>query len=154
MRPVPKAERKNCVNLLFCWCESCQKSLKLMITNWHTHILNKEPVIWFSKCQSTVESLTYRSKMIALKTTVKMIQGLWFKLRSFSVPIEGPDDVFCLNEAITNAASKPEATLSKKHNSMTFHKVWEATAMKMIRVAWEDMLTNLADLLTKMKTRA
>ncbi len=116
--------------------------------------LNKAPILWFSKRQNTVESSTFGSKMVALKIAVEMIQGLRFKLRSFGVPIEGPADVFCDNEAITNAASKPESTLTKKHNSVAFHKVREATAMSMTRVAWEESSTNLADLLTKTKTRA
>ncbi len=116
--------------------------------------LNRSPIVWFSKQQNTVESSTFGSEMVALKTAVKMIQGLRFKLRSFGVPIEGPADVFCDNEVVTNAASKPETTLAKKHNAVAFHKVREATAMNMVRVAWEITLANLADLLTKRKTKA
>ena len=55
---------------------------------------------------------------------------------------------------MTNAASKPETTLAKKHNAVAFHKVREATVMNMVRVAWEMTTHNLADLLTKTKTKA
>ena len=116
--------------------------------------LNRSPVIWYSKRQNTVESSTFGSEMIALKTAIEMIQGLRFKLRSFGVPIEGPTDVFCDNEAVTNAARKPEVTLSKKHNSVAWHIVQQAAAMKMCCMTWEHTSTNLADLLTKTKTRA
>ncbi len=116
--------------------------------------LNRLPVIWYSKRQNTVESSTFGSEMVALKTAVEMIQGLRFKLRSFGVPIQGPADVFCDNEAVTNAAKKPEVTLSKKHNSVAWHIVRQASAMKMCQLAWEPTSTNLADLLTKTKTRA
>ncbi len=88
-----------------------------------------------------------------MKIAVEMIQGLRFKLRSFGIPIEGPADVFFDNEAVANAARKPETTLTKKHNAVAWHKCREAAAMKMIRVAWEDTSINLADLLTKVKTK-
>ena len=89
-----------------------------------------------------------------MKTAVEMIQALQFKLRSFGVPMEGPADVYCDNEAVTKAACNPDVTLAKKHNAVAYHKVREAVAMGMIRVAWEPTETNLADLLTKIKTRA
>ena len=69
------------------------------------------------------------------------------------MPIKGPADIFCDNEAVTNAASKPETTLAKKHNAVAFHKVREAVATNMCRVAWEHTSNNIADLLTKTKTK-
>ena len=89
--------------------------------------------------------------MVALQIAVEQIQSLQFKPQSFGVPIDGLADVFCDNKAVTKAARNPESTLTKKHNAVSYHRVREAVAMGMIRVAWEDTKTNLADLLTKAK---
>jgi hypothetical protein len=46
-------------------------------------------------------------------------------------------------------ASIPSSTLKKKHNAIAYHKVREAIAAGIIRVAKVDGDKNLADLLTK-----
>jgi hypothetical protein len=75
-------------------------------------------------------------------------------LRTFGIPIDGPSDVYCDNEAVTKACINPDVTLANKHNAVAFHKCREAVAMHMIRVAHEPTASNLADILTKCKTRA
>ena len=111
--------------------------------------VNRAPIIWYSKRQNTVETSTFGSELIALKAAVETIQALRFKLRSFGIPIEGATNIFCDNEAVTKATRTPESTLSKKHNAVAWHRVREAVAMEMVRVAKEDTKTNLADLMTK-----
>lgn len=96
----------------------------------------------------------FGSELVALRIATELIQALWFKLRSFRIPIEGSTNVFCNNEVVTKATRNPEITLTKKHNAVAYHKVREAVAMGIIRVAWEDTHTNLADLLTKLKIAA
>ena len=115
--------------------------------------VNRAPIMWYSKRQNTCETSTFGSEFIALKTATEMIQGLRFKLRSFGIPIDGPTDVFCDNEAVTKASRNPSTTLAKKHNAVAFHKCREAVAMGMIRVAHEPTKTNISDLLTKTKAR-
>lgn len=90
---------------------------------------------------------------MALKIATELIQGLRYKLRTFGIPIDGPSDVYCDNEAVTKACINPDVTLAKKHNAVAYHKCREAVAMRMIRVAYEPTGTNLSDLLTKFKTR-
>jgi hypothetical protein len=48
-----------------------------------------------------------------------------------------------------NNSTKPESQLKKKHVAICYHRVREACAAGMIRVAKEDGETNLADVLTK-----
>jgi len=43
-----------------------------------------------------------------------------------------------------------ESTLKKKHLSICYHLVREAAAAQILRVAWEDGKTMLADVLTKL----
>jgi Reverse transcriptase (RNA-dependent DNA polymerase) len=115
--------------------------------------MNRAPIIWYSKRQNTVESSTFGSEFVALKIATELIQGLRYKLRTFGIPIDGPSDVYCDNEAVTKACINPDVTLAKKHNAVAYHKCREAVAMRMIRVAYEPTGTNLSDLLTKFKTR-
>ena len=42
--------------------------------------VNRAPVIWYSKAQTTVESSTFSSEFIALKTCTEHISALRYKL--------------------------------------------------------------------------
>ena len=111
--------------------------------------LNRAPIIWYSKRQNTVETSTFGSEFIAMRTAVKHIKMLCYKLRMFGIPIEGPMNVFCDNEAVFKNTTIPESTLKKKHNSICYHRCRKAVVARVMRVAKEGMLTNLADLFTK-----
>ena len=112
--------------------------------------LQKAPIIWYSKRQNTVESSTFGSEFVAMKTAVELITSLRYKLRMMGIPVDGPTNVFCDNESVFKNATKPESTLKKKHNSIAYHKTREAVAAGIIRIAWEDGRFNLADVLTKL----
>jgi hypothetical protein len=118
----------------------------------HTGILlfcNTAPVIWYSKRQNDVEIATFGSEFIALKTAIELVKALRYKLRMFGVPISGPTNVFCDNEAVFKNASTPESTLNKKQHSIAYHYCREAVAAGICRLAKEDSKTNLSDLFTK-----
>ena len=118
----------------------------------HTGILiflNMAPTSWYSKRQNTVESSTYSSEFIALKTATEMIIALRYKLRMFGIPIDSPARVFCDNEAVYINSSDPTSTLKKKHQSIAYHTVRQNVASNTILVYKEDSETNLADILTK-----
>ena len=112
--------------------------------------LNRAPIIWYSKRQNTVETSTFGSEFVALRIAVELTEALRYKLRMFGIPIEGPTNVYCDNEAVTKNAIHPESTLKKKHNSIAYHRAREAVAAGTIRVTKEDGKTNLADVLTKL----
>ena len=65
------------------------------------------------------------------------------------VPIDGPTNVFCDNEAVYKNVSSSDSQLKKKHNSICYHKVREAVAAGILLVYKEDSETNHADILTK-----
>ena len=111
--------------------------------------LNKAPIVWYSKRQNTVETSTFSSEFIAMRTAVEHIEALRYKLHMFGIPIKGPTNVFCDNEAVFKNTTIPESMLKKKHNSICYHHCREAVAAKVMRVAKEGTLTNLADLFTK-----
>jgi hypothetical protein len=78
-----------------------------------------------------------------------MIEGLRYKLRMFGIPIDGPTDVFCDNKGVVSNTSVPESQLTKKHNSIGYHRIRAACASGTIRITKEDTGTNISDLLTK-----
>jgi hypothetical protein len=80
---------------------------------------------------------------------VELIEGLRYKLRMFGVPIDGPTNVCCDNEAVVNNSTKPESTLKKKHNAIAYIRVRESVTAGTIRIAKEPSETNIADMLTK-----
>ena len=110
---------------------------------------NWAPILWLSKRQNSVESSTFSSKFTALKNAVEMVTALRYKLRMFCVPIDGPTDMFCDNEAVYKKSSTPELVLPSKHHSVAYHKCREAFAPGIFRIAKEDTETNLADIFTK-----
>ena len=111
--------------------------------------VNREPVTWFSKRQNTVETSTFGSELIAMKTVVEHIEALHYKLWMFGIPIEGPTNVFYDNEAVFKNTSIPDSTLKKKHTSVCYHRAREAVAACTMQVAKEATATNLADLFMK-----
>ena len=111
--------------------------------------VNRAPIMWYSKRQNTVETSSFGSEMVALKIAVEMIEGLRYKLRMFGVPIDGETDIFCDNQSVVKNTSLPESALKKKHNAVAYHRIREACASRICRIAHEDGQTNLADMLTK-----
>ena len=110
---------------------------------------NRAPVTWFSKRQNTVGTSTFSSEFIAMKTAVEHIEALCYKLQMFGIPIEGPTNVFCDNEAGFKNTSIPDSTLKKKHTSICYHPAREAVAICTLQVAKEGTVTNMADLFMK-----
>ena len=111
---------------------------------------NRAPILWFSKRQTTVETSTFGSEIIALRIAIKMIEGLRYKLRMMDVPIDGPTSVFCDNESVVKNTTRPESPLKKKHNSVAYHRAREACAAGVIGIAKQGGKTNIADLFTKL----
>jgi hypothetical protein len=119
----------------------------------HTGVLifvNRAPVLWYSKRQTTVETSTFGSEIVALRIAIEMVEGLRYKLRMMGVPLEGPASVLCDNDSVVKSTTRPESSLSRKSNSIAYHKAREAQAAGIIRLAHEPGETNLADILTKL----
>ena len=68
---------------------------------------NKAPVIWHSRIQNCVEVSSFGFEFIAIKNALELIKTLRYKLRMFWVPIEGPTNAFCDNEAVYKNSSTP-----------------------------------------------
>ena len=133
------------------FCDSDHASNKVTRRS-HTGILiylNDTPIIWYSKAQNTVETSTFGSEFIAMQICVEMIEALRYKLRMLGVPITGPANVFCDSSSVVINSTIPTSPLKKKHNAIAYHRVREAIAAGIIRVANVKSEENLADAFTK-----
>jgi hypothetical protein len=148
-RGRPSSARKRCINTLLVDADHAGNRVTRRSQTGILLFVNRAPVVWYSKRQNTVETSTFGSEFVAMKIAVELVESLRYKLRMFGIPIEGPTNVFCDNEAVTKNAIHPESTLKKKHSSIAYHRTREAVAAGTIRVTKEDGKTNLADLLTK-----
>ena len=70
--------------------------------------INKEPVHWYRKLQATVDSSTFGYEFCVMIIATDLFEGLRYKLRMFGVPIDGPTNVYCDNEAVYNNTVLPE----------------------------------------------
>ena len=120
----------------------CSQSLLILF-------VNRAPESWFSKRQNTVETSTFGSEFIAMKTVGEHIEALRYKLQMFGIPIERPTNVFCDNEAVFKNTSIPDSTLKKKHTSICYLRAREAVAACTMRVAKEGTAANLANFFMK-----
>ena len=86
-------------------------------------------------------------------TAIGMIEGLGYELRMMGiVPRIGSTAVSCdyHESQERNSTAPPESVLTKRHNgvhAIAYHLAHEAKAVGIIHVAWEDGMTNIADLL-------
>ena len=113
------------------------------------HLLNKTPIDWFSKLQSTVETATYGSEFVAARTCTEQIIALRLTLRYLGVPIHGPTMMFGDNKSVMDSISIPHAKLHKRHNALSFHRVREAEAAGITRSHHFPLGENTADILSK-----
>ena len=116
--------------------------------------LNCALIIWFSKKQSTVDTSTFSSELIALRACLEGIIVLQYKLKMFAVQIDGQTDVLCDNRSVVTNTSKVDSKLHKKHNSLDFHAVRWAVVDKILRVGKVDTKENLSDAFAKLLTAA
>ena len=113
------------------------------------HLLNKTPMEWFAKKQSTVETATYGSEFIAARICVEQIIEFRLVLRYLGVPIREHSYMFGDNESVVNSATTIHSKLHKRHVMLSYHRVRECIASGMIVFTHISGKVNPADLLSK-----
>jgi len=111
--------------------------------------VNQTPIDWFSKKQATVETATYGSEFVAARTCVERSVELRDTLRYLGVPIRKKAYMFGDNESVVNSSTTPHAKLHKRHNALSFHRVREAIAAKIIGFYHVRSEANVSDILSK-----
>ena len=111
--------------------------------------INKTPIDWYSKKQATVETATYGSEFVAARIAVERLIELRLTLRYLGVPIRDTDYMFGDNLSVVDSATLPHAKLHKRHNALSFHRVREAIASKVVQFHHIPGAINPADILSK-----
>jgi hypothetical protein len=113
------------------------------------HFINKTPFDHYSKKQATVETATYGSEFVAARTCVEQIIDHRNTLRYFGVPVNTKSYMFGDNKSVVDSATIPHAKLNKRHTMLSFHRVREAIASKIISFYHIPGDINPADILSK-----
>ena len=113
------------------------------------HFVNQTPFDWYAKKQSTVETATYGSEMVAARTAVEQIIEHRNTLRYLGVKVMQHSYLFGDNESVVNGASTPQAKLNKRHNFLSFHRTRESIAAGFIKFFHMRGTSNPADILSK-----
>ena len=111
--------------------------------------MNTALINWISKKQPTVESAVFGSEFVAMKHGVETLRGVCYKLRMMGVEVSGPSYVYGDNMSVIHNTSKPQSVLKKKSNSICYHFVREAVAMRECLTFHIPTRKNVADLRTK-----
>ena len=113
------------------------------------HFVNQTPFDWYAKKQSTVETATYGSEMVAARTAVEQIIEHRNTLRYLGVPLINRSYLFGDNKSVVDGGTLPHAKLNKRHNFLSFHRVREAMACGYISFYHIKGENNPADILSK-----
>ena len=109
--------------------------------------LNRAPIYWLSKKQTTCETSTFGSEFCAMKQGTEYIRGLRYKLRMMGVPCTSPAFVFGDNQSVLANTTAPASQLKKKSNSISYHFVREGCARDGWRTSYVNTHENPADLM-------
>ena len=112
------------------------------------HLVNKTPIDWYSKKQNTVETSTYGSEFVAARIATEQIMDLRITLRYLGVPI-GKSYMFGDNRSVVDSSTIPQSKLNKRHTALSFHRVREAIAAKVLYFYFVSGESNPADMLSK-----
>ena len=113
------------------------------------HFVNTTPTDWFSKRQDTVETATYGSEFVPAKTATEQIMDLRNTLRYLGVPIMNKEYMFGDNKPVVTSSTIPQSILNKSHNMLSYHRVREAIAAKILEFHWCSSSQNRSDTLSK-----
>ena len=113
------------------------------------HLINKTPIDWYSKKQATVETATYGSEFVAARTCVEQIIDLRTTLYYLGVPTRDVSYMFGDNKSVVDSSTQINAKLHKRHTMLSFHRVREAIASKMVNFVFINGEINPADILSK-----
>lgn len=107
------------------------------------------PVYWKSKRQTSVQTSTFRAKFTALKTAVNLAVTLQYQLRSMSVGVTKPTDIYVDNKSVLINATNPASSLNKKSVALSYHFVCQHQAGKVVSIYHIASKDNYDDILTK-----
>ena len=113
------------------------------------HFFNKTPIEWYTRKQPSVATATFGSEFIAARTATEQIMEMRLVLRYLGVPIDGPTYLFGDNKSVVDSCAMPHGKIHKRHLILSYHRVREAIASKIIRFLHIYGKSNPADIMSK-----
>ena len=83
-----------------------------------------------------MEAATYGSEVVAAKTAAEQMMDLRKTLRYLGVPIMTKAYMFGDNKSVVMSSTIPQSILNKRHNMLSYHRVREAIAAKILEFYW------------------
>ena len=108
------------------------------------HFINTTPIDWYLKRHATVETVTYGSESIAARTATEQMD-LRNTLMYLGVPVMTKSYMFCDNKSVITSATIPQSVLNKSHNILSYCRVREAIAAKILDFYWCSSDQNKSD---------
>jgi hypothetical protein len=136
MIPEDMPEPRGNVVQTTCWVDSNHAG-NVVTRRSRTGVLifcNHSPIVFHSKKQGSIETSSFGSEFMAMKTGIELVEGLRFKLRMMGVPLDGATCVIAGNMSVVHNCTRPESVLKKKSCSIAFHFCRERIAAKMVFV--------------------
>ncbi|KAL7464684.1 hypothetical protein ACHAXS_005019, partial [Conticribra weissflogii] len=115
--------------------------------------LNIALISWYSKKQSTIETCTFGTKFVVMKTGIEALHQIGYKLTMMGIPIDGATNIYGDSMSVINNSSKPQYVLKKKNNAVCYHTIYKSAAMGESLTTDINGDENSADLLTKVICR-
>ena len=96
-------------------------------------MINHTIVKTYTKSQSTVESSTYGSELVAARIATDLAMEIRYILRMLGVKIDGSALMLGDNKSVVINTTIPSSVLKKKHCAIAYHRTREAVAARAIR---------------------
>jgi hypothetical protein len=97
------------------------------------HPVNQMSIESYCKKQKTAETATYGSEfMVARHAACEQSMDLGYTLRMMGILIDGPAWAFRDNASVITSSTIPQSTLQKRHNALSYHRVCESIAAKIM----------------------
>ena len=98
-----------------------------------------------------METATYGSDFVAIKTAIEQIMGLRNTSRNLGVPIRNKEYLFGDNKSVGTSLSStiPQSILNERHRMLSCDRVREAIAAKILEIHWCSSNQTKGDFLSK-----
>ena len=113
------------------------------------HLVNEIPIGWYSKKQGTVETTNYGSDFFAARITTEQVIEFCLTLRYLGVPLNKKAYMFSDNKYVVDSSTCSHSKLHKLHTALSFHRIQDAIASKMLNFTFIPGSISPADILSK-----
>ena len=107
------------------------------------------PISWTSKRQGKIESSSYSAEFCAGRVAYEEAIAIRYMLCSLGVPVIGSTRLCGDNLGMIMSLTNPDSELKKKHVAISFHKLRECAAARIVSLIKVCMTVNISDILTK-----